>query len=74
MPVRGNNIKEICICLEIFEFSGENHKRTENDRLRGWKVVQKSLPRIIHYGQREGILQKTNSVCYIYFEKLEISF
>ncbi|VBB34957.1 unnamed protein product, partial [Acanthocheilonema viteae] len=28
----------------------------ENERIRGWKAVQKALPRIIHYGQNEGLL------------------
>lgn len=52
----------------------------ENDRLRGWKDVQKMLPRIIHYGRIEGILPtKNTSVCYISFiskkkKKLEIIF
>lgn len=27
------------------------------DRDRGWKLVQKSLPRVIEYGRGEGILQ-----------------
>ncbi|KAE9416741.1 hypothetical protein Angca_008401 [Angiostrongylus cantonensis] len=27
------------------------------DKVRGWKLVQKSLPRIIEYGRTEGILQ-----------------
>ncbi|KAL3985086.1 putative integral membrane protein [Acanthocheilonema viteae] len=44
----------------IFSIS-ESHKRMENERIRGWKAVQKALPRIIHYGQNEGILHTTNS-------------
>ncbi|KAK6018745.1 hypothetical protein OSTOST_15646, partial [Ostertagia ostertagi] len=27
------------------------------DKVRGWKLVQKTLPRIIEYGRAEGILQ-----------------
>lgn len=27
------------------------------DKVRGWKLVQKTLPRIIEYGRSEGILQ-----------------
>lgn len=27
------------------------------DRARGWKLVQKSLPRVLEYGRSEGILQ-----------------
>ncbi|VIO98138.1 conserved hypothetical protein [Brugia malayi] len=43
---RGNSIFSI----------NESNRRTENDKLRGWKAVQKALPRIIHYGQNEGLL------------------
>uniref|UniRef100_A0A0R3RR94 Protein SPEC3 n=1 Tax=Elaeophora elaphi TaxID=1147741 RepID=A0A0R3RR94_9BILA len=39
----------------------ESHKRMDNERLRGWKRVQKALPRIIHYGQNEGILHPSIS-------------
>ncbi|KAM3717951.1 Protein stum [Dirofilaria immitis] len=39
----------------------ENDKHGENNRSRGWKLVQQSLPRIIRYGQNEGILRTRNS-------------
>ncbi|CAK5073391.1 unnamed protein product [Meloidogyne enterolobii] len=32
------------------------------EKIKGWKVVHKSLPRIIEYGRSEGILQATASM------------
>uniref|UniRef100_F1L9T3 Protein SPEC3 n=1 Tax=Ascaris suum TaxID=6253 RepID=F1L9T3_ASCSU len=32
-----------------------------SERVRGWKLVQRSIPRIIEYGRSEGILQSRNN-------------
>ncbi|VDM97811.1 unnamed protein product [Thelazia callipaeda] len=44
--------------VSIFSIAEDIITHSEGDRLRGWKTVQKALPRIIQYGISEGILQR----------------
>ncbi|VDK63963.1 unnamed protein product [Onchocerca ochengi] len=59
--MRHQNESIISQCDNTIFNINENNKRGENDRSRGWKLVQKALPRIIRYGQNEGILHAGSS-------------